>query len=117
MADYTKEDIEKAIDCLDDEIDFSGTYNGEKNEKILTIILAALHEYAERHYPQPLSLDELKGMEGQPVWMNKRKEWGFISTITIKPYEQVYYFNSNGFAKTVLYYHEVFYRYQPKEES
>ena len=62
----------------------------------------------------PLTLDELRGMAGEPVWMARDKEWAFISVVATEPYAQIWYFTAKGFSKTVLYHHEKFYRRKPK---
>lgn len=61
---------------------------------------------------EPLTLGQLDGMH-DPVWLNCRKEWAFIASVSYEPYAQVWYFNNNGMAKTVLYHHEMFYRRPP----
>lgn len=63
---------------------------------------------------KPLTLDELRRMGGGPVWMAKAKAWAFVSTVSTEPYAQVWYFTAQGFANTVLYYHEKFYRQKPE---
>ena len=67
----------------------------------------------------PLTLDELKQMkeDGEPVWMDNAKQWAYIATVTDAPYEQVWYFTTKRFAKTVLYYHETFYRRKPERSN
>lgn len=64
---------------------------------------------------KPLTLDELRDMDGEPVWMNQKKQWVFIASTSDSPYAQVWYFRK-GFMYTVLYHHEKFYRHKPEEE-
>lgn len=40
---------------------------------------AALCEKAERENPKPLTLEELRQMDGEPVWINDEKCWGIIN--------------------------------------
>ena len=67
---------------------------------------------------KPLTLDELGQLrEAQiPIWMGRAKEWIFVASVADAPYAQVWYSNAKGFAQTVLYHHEKFYRSKPKEE-
>ena len=96
-------------------IDETGIETGIEN---LTnaIVLQAVKDY-HRAQPEnkPLTLDELLQMDGEPVWMGRAKEWIFVASIADAPYAQVWYFNTKGFAYTVLYHHEKFYRSKPKE--
>ena len=68
---------------------------------------------------KPLTLDELGQLrEAQiPIWMGRAKEWIFVASVADAPYAQVWYFNAKGFAQTVLYHHEKFYRSKPKGGS
>ena len=80
----------------------------------------AIAAWNRRAQPEnkPLTLDELGQLrEAQiPVWMGRAKEWIFVASVADAPYAQVWYFNAKGFAQTVLYHHEKFYRSKPKEE-
>ena len=82
------------------------------------IILQAVKDY-RRAQPEnkPLTLDELGQLREAriPVWMGRVKEWIFVASVADAPYAQVWYFNAKGFAQTVLYHHEKFYRSKPKE--
>ena len=52
--------------------------------KMLGVALSALREKQERDNPQPLTLDELREMDGQPVWVKYRAQvkfgepWGVV---------------------------------------
>lgn len=65
----------------------------------------------------PLTLEELREIEGKPVpvWCDKENGYIFIATIKTEPYKQVWYFNYKGFCNTVLYFHAKFYRRKPEE--
>jgi hypothetical protein len=65
---------------------------------------------------EPLTLDELRGMVGEPVWMARAKKWVFVATVVTEPYAQVWYF-FKGFVYAVLYYHEKFYRNKPERSE
>lgn len=60
------------------------------------IILAALKEQAERENPKPLTLDEMKQMNGEPVWtvtngVDGSGRWELIAftTLCASPFHQV----------------------------
>ena len=80
----------------------------------------AIAAWNRRAQPEnkPLTLDELGQLrEAQiPIWMGRAKEWIFVASVADAPYAQVWYSNAKGFAQTVLYHHEKFYRSKPKEE-
>lgn len=65
----------------------------------------------------PITLDELREIEGKPVpvWCDKANGYIFIATTKTEPYNQVWYFNYKGFSDTVLYYSTKFYRRKPEE--
>ena len=79
----------------------------------------AISAWNRRSQPEtkPLTLDEIGQLrETQiPVWMGRAKEWIFVASVADAPYAQVWYFNAKGFAQTVLYHHEKFYRSKPGE--
>lgn len=68
---------------------------------------------------EPLALEQLEQMKtnGEPVWMEKAKEWIFVASISEQPYAQVWYFTAHGKAKTILFYHEEFYRCPPERRE
>ena len=79
----------------------------------------AIAAWNRRAQPEnkPLTLDELGQLREAriPVWMGRAKEWIFVASVADAPYAQVWYFNAKGFAQTVLYHDEKFYRSKPKE--
>lgn len=72
-------------------------------------------EEDEARVNAPLPLFDLEKMLGEPVWLFNAKEWVFVASVSREPYDQVWYFTSKGFAKTVLHEHEKFYRYKVVE--
>lgn len=64
----------------------------------------------------PLTMDELREIEGKPipVWCDKVNGYVFIATTKTEPYNQVWFFNHKGCADTILYYHTDFYLRNPK---
>lgn len=65
----------------------------------------------------PLTLEELREMEGKPfpVWCDKVNGYIFIAATKTEPYNQVWFFNHKGRCDTVLYYHTEFYRCNPNK--
>lgn len=60
-------------------------YIGGKRRKGSKIInLSSLRAQQERENPKPLTLDELRGMVGQPVWVTHRDgsggRWGIVNS-------------------------------------
>lgn len=49
-----------------------------ENVEAVKLSIAALREKAERENPRPLTLEELRQMHGEPVWMEDEKVWGII---------------------------------------
>jgi len=62
----------------------------------------------------PLTLDELRGMDGQPVWVETADKWGLIHSVSRSPFPTVHYFTKSGFFATVLFDDEKFYRQKPE---
>lgn len=90
-------------------VDMSGLSNPEVIEK-----LAAENEALRN---PPLTLEELREMDGKPVpvWCDKVNGYIFIAATKTEPYNQVWFFNHKGHWDTVLYYHTKFYRRKPEE--
>jgi hypothetical protein len=57
--------IEKAIA----EIEQSGLYGNQVHQETLELALTSLRNEAARANPQPLSLAQLREMDGMPVWV------------------------------------------------
>lgn len=65
----------------------------------------------------PLTMEELREMEGKPVpiWCDKVNGYVFIAVTKTEPYNQVWFFNHKGRADAILYHHANFYRRKPEE--
>ena len=66
-------DTKTTCDALS-EIEYFGGFSGEWARSIalceaLSMAAAALREREERENPKPLTLDELREMDGEPVWL------------------------------------------------
>lgn len=76
---------------------------------------ALLHQQ-ERENPHPLTLEELKQMDGQPVWIVKNGEGGKWFIFDVGVWSKILYagdkFNLDFYGETWLAY-----RYPPKEAS
>ncbi len=83
-------------------------------------IITALREKAERENPQPLMLDELREMDGEPVWIKGIEEgeayWSIVLRVVdigiyLLAVDDIDDYGSNDlYGKTWLAYH-----YKPKE--
>ena len=81
--------------------------------------IAALREKAEREDPKPLTLEELRQLEGQPVWI-KAKHYGIKADVVrilgkedgdaFIGFEINHRLQENGYGKTWIAY-----RHKPKE--
>lgn len=78
---------------------------------------AAERAHQDAQPNEPLTLEELRGIEGKshPVWCDKVNGYVFIAAVETEPYNQVWFFNCKGCCGTVLYYRTKFYRRPPKE--
>ena len=92
---------------------------GKGSREAYLLAIAALREKAEREYPQPLTMEELRQMEGQPVWI-KAKHYGIYADVVrilgkedgdaFIGFEINHRLQENGYGKTWLAY-----RHKPKE--
>lgn len=67
----------------------------------------------------PLTMEELREMEGKPlpVWCDKVNGYIFIAVTKMEPHNKVWFFNHTGNLDTILYYITKFYRRKPEEEA
>lgn len=109
---YREDFMELVYDLLD-----SDETNDRANQIIEAFDMAPAVEADPLPPNAPLTLDELREIEGKPVpvWCDKANGYIFIATTKTEPYNQVWYFNYKGFADTVLYYSTKFYRRKPEE--
>lgn len=107
-------DIEKSIAYFKSCIVVTADEND--SEIIKKITIQALEEKLERKNPQPLTLEELKQMDGQPVWIVKNGEGGKWFIFDVGVWSKILYagdkFNLDFYGETWLAY-----RYPPKELS
>ena len=63
---------ERAADVLGMAVTFNGCGRSTSDElrEAVSAAIAALREKAERENPKPLTLEELRKMDGEPVWVN-----------------------------------------------
>lgn len=66
----------------------------------------------------PLTMEELREMEGKPVpvWCDKVNGYVFIALTKTEPYNQVWFLNHKGRCDMVLYYRTNFYLYKSEKE-
>lgn len=74
--------------------------------------LAALRAQQEREDPQPLTLEELRKMDGEPVWDNFLMEWCIVMMELCNGKGAVKYFDG-GFNRLS---EKRFCRHKPKED-
>lgn len=92
-----------------------GPRASNENVEAVMLSLEALREKAEREDPLPLTLEELRQMEGEPVYLDIygwRVCYG-VSTFTGSPYLELglgYRISLDGYGKTWFAY-----RHKPKE--
>lgn len=88
----------------------------EKQDEMLTCAIAAMRDRQERENPKPLTLDELRGMVGEWVWVVVSYEhdgtpfqcegWAFVSTPAVVAYlEQIIPIDFYGH-KFIAYRHQ-----------
>ncbi len=105
--------LQDAIKALNSALD-----GHETRESIYNLAIQALEEKQERDNPQPLTLDELRQMDGQPVFVaDKLNSWGIVIVDNSGiwsgiPFVQGRYFNYNADTREINCY-----RYPPKEEK
>lgn len=79
MSMTIKEAIERIADHM--EVHHIGEpphiYIGEA----LRMAITALSEKAECRNPPPLTLDELRQMDGEPVWVKEANEWAIVQAV------------------------------------
>ena len=118
--------IRQAIRCLHLPGDHLKNYDeyglgidDELNEAMLMAI-AALREKAEREDPRPLSLKEMRQMDGEPVWIKADHYGVFADVVKISGRDDgdnfvgvklCYRLQENGYGKTWIAY-----RHKPKGE-
>lgn len=96
------------------------TYMNPCLSKAINRAISALREREERENPKPLTLDELRGMEGQPVWVQspgipEYGSWKIVAGVDTVDGERTLYCNGDY---TCRDYGKVWhaYRHKPKEE-
>lgn len=81
--------IQEAIRCLHlpgDHLrnyDEYGIYIDDELKDAMQMAMAALREKAEREDPKPLTLEELRQMDGEPVWINGKHYGVFADVVRI----------------------------------
>lgn len=62
----------------------------------------------------PLPLEQLREMDGEPVWCEHQKNYVFIACVKDEPYKQIWFFTNKGKWDTILFHHTRFYRRKPE---
>ena len=74
VADMTDQAVYQAIIQSARESGITDLYLMDKQ-----YVADALREKAERDDPKPLTIEELRHMHGEPVWVDDEKTWGIIN--------------------------------------
>ena len=97
-----------------------GIYIDDELKEAMQMAISALREKAERENPKPLTIEELRQMDGEPVWIKADNYGLFADVVKIRGREDgdcfvgvkiCYRLQENGYGKTWIAY-----RHKPKEE-
>lgn len=86
-----------------------------------TMAIVALKEKAERENPKPLTIEELRQMDGEPVWVKELSElidqtgWALVEVADRGTYKGVPYVKCHICTWDVSFRGLHCYRYKPKE--
>ena len=87
----------------------------------LTMAIAALQEKAEREDPKPLTIEQLRQMRGEPVWMKEEQAWGIINIDDYGEWKGVpfitFYYKTTRCDWNIVKRGLTCYRHKPKEEE
>lgn len=65
----------------------------------------------------PLTLEQLREMDGEPVWCKRTKSYVIIACVKDEPYKQIWFFTNKGKWDTILFHHTKFYRRKPEAQK
>ncbi len=89
-----------------------GPRASNENVEAVRLSLEALREKAEREDPKPLTLEELRQMDGEPVWVHNlevnKSFWMLAYKDVVR--NRLGYLDYSGYGKTWIAY-----RHKPKE--
>jgi hypothetical protein len=111
----------RAAEVLSMAVTFNGCGRCTSDElrEAVRLAVAALQEKAEREDPKPLTLEELRQMDGEPVWIKAKHYMTFADVVNIIGKEDgdsflrlklCYRLQENGYGRTWTAY-----RHKPKE--
>lgn len=87
----------------------------------LTMAIDALQEKAEREDPKPLTIEELRQMDGEPVWVVEWNHWALVSVEEIRKLGEIPFLRCVMYGVEHCYNADVqnihCYRHKPKEET
>lgn len=92
-----------------------GIYIDDELKEAMQMAAAALREKAEREDPKPLTIEELHGMIGEPVWVQgpgipEYGRWAIVEDVVENSLILVNDFTCHGIGETWIAY-----RHKPKE--
>lgn len=115
--------IEEAIKRIQNhmEVHRIGQYPHIYIGNALTMAINALKEKAERENPAPLTIEELKQMHGEAVWMADEKVWGIIDVDDYGQWKGIpfitFYWKSVRCCWNIVSRNLTCYRHKPKEDA
>lgn len=87
----------------------------------LNMAITALREQEERENPKLLTMDELKKMNGEPVWVAELNYWAIVEVLDRGTWAGVPFVNTSidnvGFCWNAESRNLHCYRHEPKEET
>ena len=97
--------------------------NCEPSIMACEIALQAMMEKQERENPKPLTVSELRKMDGEPVWVAEAESWGVVSVDADGQFKNIPFVNgvfqdcnTSSFCWNVKYRNLHCYRSKQKEE-
>ncbi len=106
---YRDEFMEAVYNLLSDD-----SSNDRANQVIDLFDAAPAVEAEPAPSNDPLPLEQLREMDGEPVWCEHQKNYVFIACVKDEPYKQIWFFTNKGKWDTILFHHTRFYRRKPE---
>lgn len=100
-----------------------GIYIDDELKKAMSMAVNALEEKYEREYPKPLTIDELRQMNGEPVWVEELSKlidqtgWALVEVADRGTYKDIPYVKCHICTWDVSFRGLHCYRHKPKEET
>ena len=117
--------IEEAIKRINQHMSIHhiGQYPHIHLAEAMQMAIEALREKAERENPKPLTIEELRQMDGEPVWVKELSElidqtgWALVEVADRGTYKGIPYVKCHICTWDVSFRGLHCYRHRPKEET